>query len=321
MLQKVCVIGSATWDVFFTTPQAKVGRLKKTDWLMFPYGGKIDARDVRYGFGGGAANVSVSLSKLGLPVRIITRLGNDWRAKEVLANLKKFKVDSSLIERDRYLPTPLSFIATSGGSRDHVAFIDRAASKNLILPSQLKSDITWCYLTSLANGDWPQATERLFKTMARSGQKIFWNPGNRQLMDYKSLSKLLPYLTVLDLNKEEAESLLKSFHIKFNGLGSLLAGLKKLGPQQIIITDGGAGAYYFDGQRMLFQPVFRIKPTNTTGAGDAFGSGWLAGYIYSGGNIKQAMLWGMRNATSVIKSVGAQNGLLTKEKMRGLLLS
>ncbi|MBU1039210.1 carbohydrate kinase family protein [Patescibacteria group bacterium] len=313
MNNKICVIGGATWDVFFTTPQASLGRCNNDDYLMFPYGGKIDALDVKYGFGGGAANVAISLSRLGLSVSLLSRLGKDWRGKEVVKNLNYHQVKTNLIQYDSQQVTPLSFIATSGGSRDHVAFVDRGAAKHLKMPAKLAKDFDWFYVTSLANKAWPVFLTKLFTTAVKQGQKNFWNPGARQLADKKSLIKLLPLVDILDVNKEEAETLTNLNNV---AVPVLLVKLKALGSKAVLITDGSNGAYYFDGQSLVHQPSFKVKPVNTTGAGDSFGSAWLAGYTYSKGNVKQAMLWGMRNASSVIKTVGAQNGLLSLKQIK-----
>ncbi|MFZ5391090.1 MAG: carbohydrate kinase family protein [Patescibacteria group bacterium] len=313
MKNEVCTIGSATWDVFFTTPQAVLGRCSNDDYLMFPYGGKIDALNVKYGFGGGAANVAVALSRLGIKATILTRLGRDWRGREVANNLSAQGVKLSLLQYDKTLVTPLSFIATGGGSHDHVAFVDRGSAKGLKLPASLPGSMSWFYITSLADKNWSGALFKLFLSAAKNEQKIFWNPGAAQIAQRQKMIRLLPLVEVLDVNKEEAEILTASNN---KSVPVLLKKLKSLGSKAVLITDGGKGAYYFDGQLIIHQPSFKIKPLNTTGAGDSFGAGWLAGYMYSQGDIRQAMLWGMRNATAVIKTIGAQNGLLGLKQIK-----
>ena len=82
-MAKVCVIGSATWDALLTTNQAKVLKPSKNGPAMmaFSYGAKIDASSTVYTFGGGAANVAVGLSRLGIPTGVHTHLGSDWRGE------------------------------------------------------------------------------------------------------------------------------------------------------------------------------------------------------------------------------------------------
>jgi len=54
------------------------------------------------------------------------------------------------------------------------------------------------------------------------------------------------------------------------------------------------------------------KVVNATGAGDAFGSGFISGLILYKGNIKKSLQLGMLNSNSVVTSMGAKHGLLKK---------
>jgi len=306
MKHHILTIGGATWDVLLTTNECYLLPGGSGKLLGFPYGGKVDVSKAVYGFGGGAANVAVGLSKLGLKTSIITRLGNDWRGREVVKNLQHYKIDTTKVQKDKKMVTPLSFVITSCGPRDHVVFVDRAASQNLQIPRQPDKTATWLYLTSLAAPTWSVSLGKLFRASKARGVKVFWNPGSKQLHEFEFLKKLLPYVTILNVNKEEAELLAH----KKTSVPDLLKYLKSLGPQAVLITAGAAGAYYFDGNQILYRAALKVKPVNTTGAGDAFGSGFLAGLIQTG-DAKQAMHWGMLNSSSVITDHGAQKGLLS----------
>ena len=314
MTQRVCVIGGATWDVFFTTTQAdliKDGRRDAKPVLAFPYGGKVDAADIMYGFGGGAANVAIGLANLGVRADIVTRIGQDWRGAEIIKNLHRSGVGTKQVQKDRQEKTALAFIVTAGQGRDHVAFVARGASANLNTPSKLSNRYQWCYFTAMTAKNWYVRLEKLFRSFSRQGGKIFWNPGAAQLSQPHKLVSLLPYVTVLDVNKDEATLLLDKLRRKHTqSVSSLIMSLRALGPKLVLITCGNKGAYLADSKQIRYQPVYNVKPINTTGAGDAFGSGFLAGYITSGSNLKVAMQWGMLNSNAVIMQVGAQKGLL-----------
>ncbi|MBI5733544.1 MAG: carbohydrate kinase family protein [Candidatus Kerfeldbacteria bacterium] len=312
MKHHILTIGGATWDVLLTTNECYLLPGSSRKLLGFPYGGKVDVSNAIYGFGGGAANVAVGLSKLSLKTSIITRLGNDWRGHEVIKNLQHYKIDATKVQKDKKMVTPLSFVITSCGPRDHVVFVDRGASQNLQIPYQPDKTATWLYLTSLATPTWRVSLSKLFRASKAKGVKVFWNPGSKQLHEFESLKKLLPYVTILDVNKEEAESLAH----KKTSVPDLLKYLKSLGPQAALITAGAAGAYYFDGNQILYHAALKVKPVNTTGAGDAFGSGFLAGLIQTG-EAKKALHWGMLNSSSVITDHGAQKGLLSLKAITG----
>ena len=318
-MAKVCVIGSATWDAVLTTNQAKVLKPSKNGPAMmaFSYGAKIDASSTVYTFGGGAANVAVGLSRLGIPTGVHTHLGSDWRGKEIINHLKKEGVNVGGITFDSKRHSATALIVTSGAATEHVAFVDRGASSGLVVePSLANSGCQWFYLTAITSPKWYSHLTNFLKLAARRKKKIFWNPGTMQLQEAKKLRPLLKYLAVLDLNLSEGITLAKELGIKVTKPADLLIKLRKLGPKIIIITAGSNGAYAYDGVTMVHYPSFHVKATNTIGAGDAFGSGWLAGYIHSRGNIKTAMHWGMCNSNAVILKPGAQIGLLKKSEIR-----
>jgi sugar/nucleoside kinase (ribokinase family) len=78
-----------------------------------------------------------------------------------------------------------------------------------------------------------------------------------------------------------------------------------------MITDSANGAYAFlDGTTWFARPE-GIKAISKTGAGDAIGSGVVAGLIREMG-IEDALKIGTLNAESVIRKHGAKNGILTK---------
>ncbi|MDP3986411.1 MAG: carbohydrate kinase family protein [Candidatus Veblenbacteria bacterium] len=315
MEQRVCVIGGATWDAFFTTAQAdlvKASAGRGQPALAFPYGGKVDAQEVLYGFGGGAANVAVGLTHLGVRADVLTRVGRDWRGSEVAKNFRHVGVGTRLLQYDRSTKTALAFIVTAGRGHDHVAFVARGATVNLHVPPRLPGRYQWCYVSALATPDWSVKLRRLFGNFTRQGGSIFWNPGAGQLAEPKKLAALLRYVTVLDLNSDEARLLLRRLKRgSFRNVPAMLKALKALGPKLVLVTCGHEGAYLYDGTHCMYHEVYQVKPVNTTGAGDAFGSGWLAGYLASGMNLNVAMQWGMLNSNSVITQVGAQRGLLT----------
>jgi sugar/nucleoside kinase (ribokinase family) len=317
MRDSVLAIGGATWDVLFTTPEAKLLGDKRSSQrlLAFPYGSKVDAHGVSYGFGGGAANVAVALARLGVKTGIATRVGGDWRGQEVIKNLRAHKVATSLVQLDSTQTTPLAFIVTTGGAHDHVAFVSRGASVNFSLPRVVPAAYSWVYLTSLATPRWQVELRALFAHLKQSRSQVFWNPGIAQLAAGRKLKPLLQYVSILDLNHEEAQVLARDMRLTYTNIGSLLRSLQALGPRAVLITDGANGAYYYDGEQVLHCPALKVKPVNTTGAGDAFGAGFLAGYLHSRGDVRVALDWGMYSSSSVITHVGAQRGLLTRAKL------
>ena len=82
----------------------------------------------------------------------------------------------------------------------------------------------------------------------------------------------------------------------------------------VCITDGSNGTYASDGTQLYQCPILQSNAVDTTGAGDAFGTG-VTWALIRGLDLPIALQAGTINATSVVESIGAQAGLLTDTKM------
>ena len=80
------------------------------------------------------------------------------------------------------------------------------------------------------------------------------------------------------------------------------------------MTKGPKGVIVSDGKYIYSAGTFKEKKyTDRTGAGDAFGSGFVSGLMRTG-KIEEAIRLGTANGTAVVEEIGAKNGLLTKSR-------
>jgi sugar/nucleoside kinase (ribokinase family) len=96
--------------------------------------------------------------------------------------------------------------------------------------------------------------------------------------------------------------------------------LHDLGPKIVVVTDGPKGSYASDGATVYSMRNYPDpkKPFDRTGCGDAYTSTFVAA-ISSGENIQTALRWAPINPMSVVQQLGAQAGLLPKQKLLNLL--
>src|SRR3989344_552092 len=330
----VISIGGAVRDITFYTNRGKIfstpDNLTAQKMLAFEYGAKINVNESYYSFGGGAANIAVALSRLGLKTSIVARLGNDHDSRHIGLNFKKARVDTGLIQIDDQSHSGLSFIlGLDKKDKDHVVFTHRGANDNLVFQSKKMAGIqpNWFYLTSLSGPTWLKTLRLAYDFANRNGVKVIWNPGVQQLQaGKKTLNNLLKSTAVLILNKDEAIELVLS-GIKvgrrsptfLNRPLYLLNILKDWGPKLVVITEGKKGAWAFDGKKIYRQKARKTKLINTIGVGDAFGSAFLAGLILTKHNIQKSLEWGMVNSASVCSKLGSQDGLLTLAEIKNKL--
>jgi len=90
-----------------------------------------------------------------------------------------------------------------------------------------------------------------------------------------------------------------------------VAKLRNLPKMTLLVTDGLGGAYATEGADSWHCEIVDVPRINTTGAGDAFGSGFVAGLMRLNG-VRTALAVGMLNAAGLVQQTGAKRGLLEK---------
>lgn len=304
----VITLGSGTVDVFVKTKKPEIMKHKGHDDVCYAIGEKILVEDLHVDTGGGGTNTAVAFSRLGLKTGWIGEIGTDLHAKTILDEMKREKVDF-LGGKGKGM-TGYSVILT-GLEHDRSILAFKGVNDKLS-PCEVpwkKLRTKWFYFSSMLN----QSFETLKKTAIfakKKGIKYAFNPSMYVAkMGVKALKPIIEDCDLLVMNKEEAQALLG----RNCGCKELLAGLKKYA-KIAVITDGPKTAHAYNGiAHYQLQPP-QIKIVETTGAGDAFASGMVAGIIIKK-DIEQAMQWGMANSGSVIQHIGAKQNLLTRRQI------
>ena len=166
----------------------------------------------------------------------------------------------------------------------------------------------WIYLTSASGDGVVELHQQVVDWLEENPTvKLSFNPGTHQM--HLGKEKLLPLLqrtSALFLNREEAARVLG---ITTTDVPELVRAYHDLGVEMLIITDGPDGSYVSDGKIIWYLPIFNGPVIERTGAGDSYGSGFM-GAILSGKSLDEALLWGNANSTSVVRFIGAREGLL-----------
>lgn len=311
-------IGGATRDVFFKISEGKVISTPKNPTeqklIAFEYGAKIIPQKAYFSFGGGGTNSAISFARLGFKVATCICIGKEGTGDLILENLKKAEADTRFVIRDPKLHAALSVIL-SVPSGERVAFRCIGADENLKIKNWNEITKTkWFYITSLRRKA-AKLLDKIAKVVAKRKVKLAFNPGTEQIKKgYRGLKAILKVTSILILNKDEAIELVLSKERKIplnklNNTRNLLKILKNWGPKIVVITCGSEGAYASEDGEIYFAPAVKTKVIDTTGAGDAFGSSFVAGLkLYK--DIKKALQLASLNAASVVSHFGAQTGLL-----------
>ena len=313
----VITVGSATLDIFLSISQKnKHFRLnKKTNELCVKFGDKAIVDKAEFLAGGNAGNVAVGLSRMNFKTAIAAEVGCDEFTQKIVNVLKKEGVSEILLKQKQNTPCPFSIILNF--KKERTIFCEDVERKHIFNFENVSTK--WVYLTSVGKS-WEEAYKRTLLFVKTTGAKLAFNPGTLQIDSGQvHIRETLSQTDVLFINKEEGIRIsgFKSERqdSKKDEMKKLLINLKKLGPKAVVATDGPNGSFLIDEQNeFFFQKTSKIKPVEKTGAGDAFGSGFLSA-VLQGKTLKEAMEWGSLNSESVILKVGAQSGLLKREEM------
>jgi sugar/nucleoside kinase (ribokinase family) len=319
----VITIGGATRDIMFYTDEATVmpnpvEDVTRQNLVCFEFGAKISIEGSYFTLGGGGNNAAVAFSRLGMKTAAALAIGDDDNGRAVMENLKKKKVDTKFVQKIKNKKTGFSFILTLEKERERTIFFYRGVNEELRITNyELRSfKSKWFYVSSLSNKNW---RDILNKVLDRG--KLAWNPGINQIKaGKKGLIEFMAHTEVLLINKDEAIELVlsdekyKNKSADFlNQPRNLLLALSEWGPKITVVTDGGNGAYVYDGKIVYYSPAASVdkKIVDRTGVGDAFGASFTAGLEIYKGDIQKSLRLALVNSASVTTEIGAQNRLLT----------
>jgi sugar/nucleoside kinase (ribokinase family) len=296
-------VGAATADIFIKSKTL----LQSSRFLSLRRSSKNEVTDSLICSGGGATNAATTFSRMGLNSAVVSLIGDDPLSEYVIADLKKEKINTQFLVTGKHDDTDFSVIlVASDGTRSILTNRGQTRLETKNIPwSKLKTN--WLYLTSLEGN--LGLLEELIGYAKENDIKISFNPGLRELQQRRELMPLLKHLNFLLLNRTEAEILADTNHK--NPL--FWDKLKKISPI-VAVTDGRLGAKVLTPTDTYFSPIINVHAIDETGAGDAFGSAFIAGLVYNH-SLPECLNWGIRNSASVVSSFGAKPGILNLKQI------
>lgn len=305
---KILSIGAAVQDVFLShSDEFKAVCLNPHECFMqLTLGSKADVNKIDFTTGGGATNAAVTFARQGLEAEFMGSVGNDPAAAAVLADLDKEGVDTSHVHTSKRYNTGYSVLLLAPtGERTILTY--RGASTHYTLNDFdfSDTDADWLYISSMSGQ--MDVVDQVFAEAKQQGMKIMFNPGKGELKHADKLKGLLDDVDVLLVNKDEMQTIVE---------GEELEELVRHGLHYVptvIVTDGPNGVVASDGQTIVRAGMYEdVKVVDRTGAGDAFGSGFLSQWA-AGKSLKDAIIFASANSTSVVTKIGAKTAILRKD--------
>ncbi|MFA6422975.1 MAG: carbohydrate kinase family protein [Patescibacteria group bacterium] len=312
----VLTVGDGAFDIFIKPAGSNLIKKLNKDYFNFPLGSKINVEEADFAVGGSAANVAVGLSRLGLKSGICGFLGRDEYGREIKKALKHEKVNLEYIDEKSHEKTSFSVIIRE--NKDRTILVFHGFDNYNTLPL-LKSKISeWIYLSPIGE-NYDDILSKIISLRAEKNVNLAFNPGVRQLQDFRKIMPLLRLVNVLFVNFEEG---LKLVDLRGGrpSIKTLLGEIIKKGVKIAVVTKGREGVAVSDGKYFYNAPAYSAERIDVTGAGDGFASGFLASLVYDAKSdeklaqdelLKRSLWWGSVNSAAVIEEIGAETNLQT----------
>lgn len=323
----VITIGTSSRDAFIKSPAFKT--ISSPDFisgegLCLSAGAKIELDSIMFSTGGGATNAAVTFARQNYHTAAVCKIGADVSGREIIANLQAENVETGFIIQDSALKTAYSILILSA-SGERTVLVFRGASEHFEANDFSSIDLSarWFYLTGFLS---QTVLEYILDQAKKINARVAFNPSAGQIkLGLKSLGDILKKIDVLIMNREEGSSLTD---IDYKRPEDILRCLDEYVDGIVVMTNGIKGVMVSDNKTIYKAGIYPEKKiADRTGAGDAFGSGFVAGLISQQSAISNqqsaskesaieyAIRLGSANATSVVESIGAKTGILSREDL------
>ncbi|CAN5652300.1 adenosine kinase [soil metagenome] len=315
----VMCVGDVVTDAFIKLfdDQAHTYENEHGHWIAMQYGNKIpfDYVDEKIAVGN-ASNAAVSFARLGISSGLEANVGGDQAGRDIITKLHKENVDTRLV---RINPDHVSNYHYVLWYKEERTILIKHEEYDYHWPKLKPKEMPkWIYFSSISENAIEFHDELAEWLEENPGIKMAFQPGTFQMKaGIERLSRIYQRTEVLVLNREEAVLITGG---NYDDIHDLMNRIHGVGPKIVVITDGPDGAYASDGEVRLKMPLYPDPeaPKERTGAGDAFASTFVAALI-QGNNLEGALQWAPINSMNVVQHVGAQDGLLTQDRIEELL--
>ena len=305
-MKKICVIGSLNMDLIavaegFPKPgETLIGE----EFGVFP--------------GGKGANQAVAAGRLGVPVCMIGKVGEDDFGGQQLKNLQENGVATDGVGIEAGISSGVALIEVDRSGENHIIVIpganDRVDSAYIDeqLPRMLDCDVllfqleipieTVCYA---------------IKKLKTLGKMVILDPAPARVLPdeiYPLVDIITPNETELLILTKKNKSINHTVKEMYHAAHLLL----QKGVGQVIIKAGKEGAHIIDGQDIIRISGYKVNAIDTTAAGDTFNAA-LAVSLAQGLEITECVRFANAAAALSTTAKGAQSAMPSMEKVRDLM--
>jgi sugar/nucleoside kinase (ribokinase family) len=276
---------------------------------------QVNTKSVRFLAGGGAANTGSALGQMGISVGVFSKVGTDPNGVFLRSELKRSGVDVSHIVESEDESTPFTFVGIHpGGERSFIhtpgcnlSFSIKDVNQAALLDCQV---LLYQDMWVLPQLDGPSAAQILAQAQQRGITTLLdecYGLGpNRNIFE-----AALPYCDVVLPSYDDMRVIYPDLDA-----ARVAAHLRQCGARRVVLKLGPRGCLVSDAKGNVQLPSIAQEILDTTGAGDCFDAGFIAGLVNGLDDVAAARI-GSAAAAACIRNVGGAVGIPSYQTLLG----
>lgn len=304
MSNKIAVLGSINVDTTYHMDR-------------FPEPGEtLQANDKSSAPGGKGANQSVACARSGAKTYHIGMVGADQEGQFMRESMQEDGIDTRFVGIDKMHGTGTAMITLDANGQNDI-MVYGGANQSMTTDvlkgtDELFKDIDFI----ITQFEIPQkVSAEAFKRAKANGVTTILNPAPAKEID----PELLKYTDVIAPNETESALLTGIEITDEDSMIKTAEYFKDKGVDNLLITLGSKGVFYSTPNDHGLVPAFKVKPVDTTAAGDTF-IGALASQLKTDlSNIADALVYAQRASSLTVQKMGAAPSIPTYDEVKAAL--
>jgi sulfofructose kinase len=295
---EVIGLGLATVDIL--TP---LSRLPQSDEVL-------SVRRIALQGGGPVATALVTLARFGARTAYLGAIAQDPWSRIIIDDFTHSGVDYSISPRISGIETSISVILVEENSGQR-SILHRESNFGDLDPEIVNVDLIRSAELVHLDGFFMPAAIRAASLAKQEGALVSLDGGAGE--HWEGIETLLPLIDIMIVARK--------FATRITGISDPAQAsreLKEYGAQQVIVTDGTHGSWYWDGEMEFHQPAFLVKAQDTTGAGDVFHGAYLYAFL-QGWQPTTCLQFASASAAIKCLGLGGRAGPNTVEQVQGFI--
>lgn len=304
MKEKVTVFGSFVVDLMGRTPHLPVA------------GETVKGSYFKQGAGGKGFNQGIAAHKAGADVAMITKLGRDTLADVALSAMDSVSLSKEhLFYNDQVATGVALIIVDENTSQNEIVIVPGACATitdaDIAAVESRIRESAYVLLQLEVNQD---ANEKVAALAKQNGVRVIINTAPYQPVT----DAFLQGVYLVTPNEVEAEALTGVKVVDRASADRAAEVLFQKGVQNVLITLGSQGVYVNTEGHSEIIPAYKVNAIDTTGAGDAFNGGLLAG-LAEGKTLREAAQFANALAALSVQRIGTTPSMPTRAEIDAFL--